>query len=370
MAFDRIKAAAAALMQSPPPVSPWQADDVLTRLTLSEVFGFSGQPVTRSQAMQLGPVKRGRKLVTGQLGGFPLVVYRGRERHPQQPAFTVQLEPGRPRAITMAWIGDALMFFGRAFLEVKARDWTGRPAAFGFVPEWQARTDGAGTLLAIDGRKVGPRDWIRIDADDEGLLTSAQEDINQALAIKLAVGRAASNPVPSIDLHQTGGDQLTDPQIDRLVARWAQARRGENGGISFTNQSIEAKVLGQNVEQLLIAARNQSAIDLANQMNLPAWAVDASVEGGSLTYSNVPSRTRELIDYTLAPYMNAIAGRLSMDDILPAGTWCAFDTSAALQGTFAERLTGYKAGIEAGIYTAEECRDMERGIPLEERTTQ
>lgn len=367
--FDRLKAAAAALTQSPPPVSPWQPADALTQLTLSEVFGFDGRPVSRSQAMTLGPVKRGRKLVTGQLGSFPLVVYRGHDQLATQPSITMQPEAGRPRAITFAWVADALMFHGRAFLEVLGRDWTGRPSGFSFVPEWKARTDGAGTLLAIDGRKVGPRDWIRIDADDEGLLTSGREDINQALAIKLAVGRAAANPVPSIDLHQTAGEQMTNKEIDSLVSRWASARAGQNGGISYTNQSIEARVLGQNVEQLLIAARNQSAIDLANQMNLPAWAVDASVEGSSLTYSNVPSRTRELIDYTLMPFMNAIAGRLSMDDVLPAGTWCQFDTSAALQGTFAERMTGYKTAIDAAIYTPEECRALERGLPLEERKT-
>lgn len=365
--FERLKAAAAAFSQTPPPVSPWQPSDALQQLTLSEVFGFAGQPVSRAQAMTLGPVKKGRKLVTGQIGAFPLVVYRGTQRLDVQPAITMQPEAGRPRAITLAWVADALMFYGRAYLEVLSRDWTGRPARFSFVPEWAARTDGAGALLAIDGRKVGPRDWIRIDADDEGLLASAREDINQALAIKIAVGRAASNPVPSIDLHQTGGEQLTNNQIDTLVSRWAAARAGQNGGIAFTNQSIEAKVLGQNVEQLLIAARNQSAIDLANQMNLPAWAVDASIEGSSLTYSNVPSRTRELIDYTLTPYMNAIAGRLSMDDVLPAGTWCGFDTSAALQGSFSERMTGYKTAVEAQIYTPEECRALERGLPLEER---
>lgn len=367
--FDRLKAAAAALTQPPAPVSPWQPADALTRLTLGELFGFAGQPVSRSQAMQLGPIKRGRKLVTGQIASFPLVVYRGHERIKPQPSFVGQLEAGRPRAITIAWLVDALMFHGRAFLEVTSRDWQGRPSRFAFVPEWSARTDGAGALLAIEGRKIGPRDWVRIDADDEGLLTSGQEDINQALAIKQAVGRAANNPVPSIELHQTGGEQMTNAQIDQLTARWAAARNGQNGGVAYTNQSIETKAHGQAVEQLLISARNQSAIDLANQMNLPAWAVDASVSGSSLTYSNVPSRTRELIDYTLTPYMNAIAGRLSMDDILPAGTWCAFDTSAALQGSFTERMTGYKAAIEARIYTADDCLAIERGIPLEDRTS-
>lgn len=360
---------AAAPSESLPPASPWQPNDVLVQHTLADLFGFAGLEVTRSQAMSLAPIKRGRKLITGQIGAFPLVAYRGHDLMSTQPAIMRQLERGRPQAVTLAWIVDALMFYGRAYLEIKARDWTARPTAFAFVPEWQARTDGAGNLLAIDSRKVNASDWIRIDADDEGILKSGRHDINEALAIKLASRRASQNPVPSIELHQTGGEQLTDDQIDKLIARWAAARQGENGGVAFTNQSIETKVQGQPAEQLLISARNQASIDLAGHMNLPAWAVDASVEGGSLTYSNVPSRSRELIDYTFTPYMNAIAGRLSLDDVLPAGQWCSFNTTQALQGNFPERMTGYKTAIDAGIYTADECRQMERGIPLEERNT-
>lgn len=366
--FDRFRSWLTASPQQLPPASPWARPDALEQQTLAELFGFAGRPVDRAQAMTLGPVKRGRKLIAGQLAAFPIVVFRGRERLATQPAFTSQLEAGRPRATTIAWIVDALFFYGRAYLEVKQRDYTGRPTLFAFVPEWQARTDDTGALIAVGNRPVG-RDWIRIDADDEGFLISAREDVNEALAIKHAARRAAQNPVPSIELHQTGGPDLTDPQIDKLISRWAAARRGENGGVAYTSPSIETKVQGQPVEQLLITARNQAAIELANHMNLPAWAVDASVSGGSLTYSNVPSRTRELVDYTLQPYMDAIAGRLSMDDILPAGTWCTFDTSRVLQGNFAERMTGYKAAIDAQIYTAEECRLLELGVPLEERTT-
>lgn len=368
--FDRFRNwLTAAPTMTPPPASPWAPSDALVEHTLADLFGLDGRPVSRAQAMRLGPIKRGRKLITGQIGAFPLVVLKGADQVSPQPAFTSQLEAGRSRSVTIAWVVDALMFFGRAYLEVTARYYDGRPSRFRFVPEWQAKTDGDGNLLAIGDRKVGPRDWIRIDADDEGLLENGRDDLNEMMAIKIASRRAADNPVPSIELHQTSGEQLTDDQIDKLVARWAAARRGKNGGAAYTNQSIETKVHGQPVEQLLIAARNQASIDLANHMNLPAWAVDASVTGGSLTYSNVPSRTRELVDYTLTPYMNAIAGRLSADDVLPAGTWCAFDTSQVLQGNFSERMGGYKTAIDAGIYTADECRQLERGIPLEERTT-
>ena len=54
-----------------------------------------------------------------------------------------------------------------------------------------------------------------------------------------------------------------------------------------------------------------------------------------------------------------------MDDILPAGQWCKFDTNQLTRGTMVERAAGYKAMIEAGVLSAEQCKDIEAGIPLE-----
>lgn len=377
MFFDRFRTASQLLTAAQAPAvtpmpqlgSPWADADALSRLTLSELFGYSGRPVTRKQAMSIAPIKRGRNLIAGQIGHYPLIVMRGSARLPKQPALTTQIEAGRPRAITLAWIADALLFFGRAFLTIASRDYTGRPTAFRFVPEWQAQTDGAGNLLAVDGHRLSARDWVRIDGPDEGLLATSETDINDALALKLATAKASANPVPSIELHQVGTEPMTDAEIAALVNAWAQARSGLNGGVAYTNAAIETKTHGQAAEQLLINARNQSKIDLASDMNLPAWAVDASVTGSSLTYSNVQSRTRELIDYTLTPIMDAIVGRLSMDDILPAGQWATFDTSTVLAGSFGERMTAYGTAIDKGIYTAAECRALESGVPLEQSTT-
>ena len=64
--------------------------------------------------------------------------------------------------------------------------------------------------------------------------------------------------------------------------------------------------------------------------------------------------------------MDAIAGRLSLDDVLPRGQWCKFDTSQILQGSFSDRMTAYKTAIDAGIYTPEDVRQLEAGNTLEE----
>ena len=100
-------------------------------------------------------------------------------------------------------------------------------------------------------------------------------------------------------------------------------------------------------------------------MNVPAWVVDAPIEGNSLTYSNIESRTRELIDYGLAPYLSAIEDRLSLDDVLPRGQWARFDTTLITRGDLKTRAEAYSAAQQAGILTADECKTFETGRPAE-----
>jgi len=115
----------------------------------------------------------------------------------------------------------------------------------------------------------------------------------------------------------------------------------------------------------LINAQNLADINLARAMGAPAWMIDASVNGSSITYGNVNSRSRELVEDTLQPYMDAIMQRLSLDDVLAAGVWARMDASDLLKDSYAVRMGGHKTAIEAGVYTAEEVRSMEMGIPLE-----
>lgn len=340
----------------------------MERTTFSEIFGTDTLDVTRTTGMGLGALAKGRHLISQTLGGFPLVGMRGNARLEQQPLICRQPEAGRPRSTTLLWAADAMYWYGRVWYIATDR----ASATEGefikrvrWVPEWDAEFDSRGELVAAFGDPVEARNVVRVDGPHEGILNFGKSKIREAIAIEAAAANASNNPVPSIDLHQTGGTQLTDAQIDALTARWVAARTKRGGGVGYTNQTIEAKVMGLPVEQLLIAARKQSDLDLVRMAGLPAWAADVPVEGANLTYSNSPSRARELIDFTLQGYMTAWTDRFSMDDILPRGQWCRFDTTAVLQGNFKERMEGYKAAIDAGIYTADECRLIESGLALE-----
>jgi hypothetical protein len=351
-----------------PVSSPWSTRETIVATTFASLFDLEYIPVTRSTGMGIGVLAKGRHLITTVVGGFPIVGMRGNEAMADQPLICRQPEPGRPRSVTITWAMDAMYWYGRVWYVVVDRypeAEGGRPRRVRWVPEWEAEIDPQGRLVKAFAAAVEQRDVIRVDGPHEGLLNFATGLIREAIAIEAAAANAADNPVPSIDLHQVGGNPLGDTEIDALTARWVASRKKKGGGVGYTNANIEAKVLGQPVEQLLIAARQQSDLNLIRAAGLPAWAGDVPIEGSNITYSNSPSRTRELLDLSADAYMRAWADRFSMDDILPAGQWCLFDTTGILRGNFKERMEGYKAAIDAGIYTADQCRLLEAGLALE-----
>ncbi len=340
-------------------LTPFPTSDHLQGVVWAELLGLENRPVDRRMAMSMPPLAKARNLLCATGGRLPL---RARDRlGARDEALLAQPEPGRPAYVTWSWVIDALIWWGRAWLVVTDRyAETGRPRSVRWVPEWDATTDSTGTLTEANGVPVSPAEVIRIDGHHEGVLHFAAHSIREAEAISRATLNAARNPVPSVELHQTGGDPIPADEVDRLRKQWGRARQGEHGGVAFTNQQIEARMHGQAAEQLLLGARNAIALDLARAVGVPAWLVDATVEGSSLTYSNVPSRSRELIDFGLMPYLASIEARLSMDDVTAHGVAVRFDTSALLRGDFRDRMDAYKAAQDSGIYTTDELRQMER----------
>lgn len=345
--------------------SPMADRSHLEAVTFAHLAGIDleGLPVTRTQAMSIAAVARGRHLITGTIARLPLVTMQG-ERPAAAPAPLLERpEQGRPRFQTLAWTVDAMMFYGRAWWLVASKGTNGYPVSVQWVPEWETRLDEQGNLIQAYGRDVNPSDVIRIDAPHEGLLNYAGDRLRAAIRLDRAALVASSNPVPAVELHQTSGTALTSEQANELVATYSAQR--SKSGVSYSSQNIETRTHGAQPENLLIDGRKASALDIARLMNLPAWALDAPSEGSSITYSNTPSRSRELLDYTLAPYMEAITARLSSDDVLGAGSWARFNTDPLLFEDFASRMNAYKTALETGVYTLDDLKARENGAPLE-----
>lgn len=340
-----------------PLASPWSNGDHLTQITLDDLYGItSDMAVTRSKAMRLPVISKARRLAAGQIGRMALLNTKAGRPAPQQMPLLAQPERERHAAGSLAWLVDAMMFYPRTWWIVQDRDSYGWPLWVKQLPQGEAGFDSEGKLTTAWGKPVQARDVIEFESPDSGLLIDAADTIRRAYAINRAAALAEANPVPSIDLHNTGVD-MDDAEIDKLIERWVNARTGS--GVGYTSKGLEAKVLGLQPQQLLIDGRARLDLELARHIGMPAWLADVAVEGSTLTYSNRASRNAEIIDLFLAPFMTAITARLSMGDVTPRGWTVSFTTDDLTRDDMKTRFETYEIGKRGGFITNDQVAEWE-----------
>lgn len=310
-----------------PFVTPWSSSD-LQRIVFEDIFGTDVPSNTRSAAMRIPAIARGRNVMVSSVARNPLVAMRVDQRIEPQPTWLSAATGGTSPQLRMAWTVDDLIFYGRSL-------WWRENGSDNFplgaqrvdIGDWSINDD---NRVEVNGEVVeDPRQIIVFFGLHEGILSYGCEAIGDIRALYAAVRKRLRNPIPGLDLHQTGGTPMLDDEIDALIARWAKAREGVNGAIGYTSQYIEAKPMsGGDDGALMIDARNAAAVDAARMIGVSASVIDATSPKASLNYETTENRNAELVDRDIALYMDPIAWRLSLDDVTPHGTRIAFDTSA------------------------------------------
>ncbi|WP_217182609.1 phage portal protein [Streptomyces sp. AC495_CC817] len=359
MTFLASLAAALGLRTTTPQVrSPWREDGILEHVTYEALYGdVSEVYVSRDRAMRLPVISKARRAACVTVGRLPLAATRPNGRPWPLGTFPIleQPEAGVPLSNTLAWTIDGLMFHPYVFWQVTARDSYGWPVKARLVPHSEADVNEAGELIAAFGEKVTDG-FIRFDGFGAGLLRDGGDTIRRAMVLNRVAALAEANPVPSIELHNEGED-ISDEQIDAMVARWVQKRK--TGNVAYTNRNLKAIPHGQQPEQLLIDARKRIDLELTRHTGAPAWVTDTPIEGASLTYQNRASRNWELIDLFLTEYMTAIEDRLSMADVTPRGTQVKFLTDELTRDDMKTRFETYGIGKKHAFITDEWIAEQE-----------
>jgi HK97 family phage portal protein len=114
---------------------------------------------------------------------------------------------------------------------------------------------------------------------------------------------------------------------------------------------------------MFVDAIQNTATQIARMMNVPAYYISAD-QNNSMTYANVQDERKQFVALTLAPYINAIADRLSMDDITARGNIVKFDVdSAFLKTDPMERLNVIEKMLTLGLITLDQAMEMEDLTP-------
>jgi hypothetical protein len=337
--------------------SPWSDPSHLAHIDLRALF-YVGEnwSLDRGSAMKIATVAKLRNMIAGTIGRLPLYDVKAGVRNPNPRTILTSPDPTIPRSTLLTWTVDQLIFYPCTWWHVIGRDFYGWPNAVELVMRHDAELNGRGELVRINGNPVSPADVIRFDAPSAGLLTDGERTLRRAMVIEAAAARAEDNPVPSFELHNVG-ENLSEQEIDQLLTRWVEARR--KYGVAYTSKGLETKDHGAAPEQLLIDGRRRVDLEIVRHMNAQPWMAGVATEGTSLTYANVQDQWRDAINITFAPYMSAVADRLSMPDVTPRGWEVRFDADSLTQDPQGTRFANYEVGLRAGFLTQEQIAAWE-----------
>lgn len=309
-----------------PEVRSPMSDGTLTAIVWADLIGDEFRPVTRAAAMAIPALARQRHLICGTLARCPLVSMTGEAVDANQPSWLYRTDSAVSTYHRTLWTADDLIFYGWSLWSRTMAAGTTFPLDAVRVPWERWAFDKVGNIL-VDGKKVAAAEVILIPGAHEGIVNFGGGAIRRAIDNANASATAARNPSAYMELHYTGEEPLTDTQIDSLIERWAAARRGENGGVSYTGKNVELKEHGTHESHLLIEGRNADAVDMSRLVSSPSSMADATNAGASLTYETTDGRNGEFIDYGVSLYADPIAARLSLDDCVARGHRVAFDYS-------------------------------------------
>jgi HK97 family phage portal protein len=327
--------------------------------------------IDRMSALSIPAVSRCRNLICGVIGSMELSLQLKKtdEDLPPLPWIT-QPSLNQPFPVTMAFTVDSLLFFGTAYWEItETYADSGYPARFQWVANSRVTPKYNKTNTFIEGYQVdgfvrpmsGIGSLVTFQSMNDGILNIGARTLKQALDIDKASAIAASTPMPSGILKNSGAD-LGESEVTGLLSAWRNARNNRStayltSSLDFIPTSFSPK------DQMLQEAKQYMATEIARLCNVPAYYISADMNN-SMTYSNVQDERRQFVSLSLQPYISAIESRLSMNDITPSTQYVEFDLdSGFLRANPMERLNVIEKMLNLGLIDVQQAMSMEELSP-------
>lgn len=335
---------------------------VLYGLPSLDDYIYGRAQITRKEALSVPAIKRARDLICGGIGQFPLILLDPAGKQTQWNLLS-QPESGVARSVTMTRTVEDMLLTERAWWHVTHLGWHGKPAeilqllgdTITVRPKYVSYPYGQAYVWPdVPG-------LIRIDSPNGGLLSSSPA-IRAYIALAMIAMRSVDGAPPT-DWFTAGddGEDPEDDEIPEILNDWAAARQRRS--TAFVPKSLKYNRDGFNPEQLQMSQAREFAItEIARLTGIDAE--ELSVSTTSRTYFNAQDRRRDRLESVLGPYMTAIEGRLSMEDVTPRGYRVVFDTSSYLRLDDQAAATTDQTLIAAKVLLPDEAREKRGLQPL------
>ena len=332
-------------------------------------YGYSNyypSPISRVTALSVPAIKRCRDLICGTIASIPLEYYKkSTGEHIASPRWVEQPSKSQPRFETMYYTLDSLLMFGTAYWRItETYQEDGRMANAEWIGNGRVsfETDPLShyiTQYYVDGTPVpmsGLGSLITFQKD-EGILSTGARTIQAAVDVQRAAAIAAATPMAQGILRNTGAD-LPPQEVSGLLAAWKRSR--QNNATAYLTSTLEFQPVQFSPKDMLYNEAIQNlATECARLCSVDPYYVSAS-QNTTMTYANVQDERKQMVAFTLQPYVSAIESRLSMNDVSTDGHFVKF----ALDDSFLrtepmERLLVLEKMLSMGLITIEQAMEME-----------
>ena len=303
----------------------------------------------RNAAISVPTINRARDLMASVIGSMPLRMYkevwneteRKMEKEYLAPRSWIRRpDPTVPFQFLMSFTLDDLMMFGRAFWHVSSRYADGLPATMQRLPAGSiTTTDQSGPVwfapssqVYFQGGEIDPANLIQFLSPAQGLIYSAPNAIDTALKLEAARNRNASSSIPAGILRQTENSEPLDAQSLSDLAAQFNAARASNQTAALNQYLTYTETNATPDKMLLIEASQYQSLEMSRLANVPPYLV--GVATGAYSYQSSQQARADLYLFGVKLYADAIAGALSMDNVLPRGTYVEFDADEYLEENF------------------------------------
>lgn len=241
------------------------------------------------------------------------------------------------------------------------------------LPDWRVQytvsssTDGA----SIMGRYFGDRVFhLRNFASDGywGLSTigNHREGIGLAMQLETHAANAYRNGLQSkvwVELE----DELGQDELGEFKKQLKRLSGAKNSGETpvFSGAKLHSMAGMTATDAQYIESRRLQKQEIASIFGVPLFLLN-DTEKSTTWGTGLEQLSRSFVRFSLMPRLSRL-GQTLVKELIPArqrmSTKIVFDTDQFTLGEFKERMDGYKSGIEAGVLSPNECREIEGRNP-------
>lgn len=331
--------------------------------------GGSAPRVGRVEALTVPAVQCGRNLLCS-IATLPLVQKDNGNTVVRNPLLE-QIDPDFANVVTLSMTVEDLVFEGVAWWRITSFGFDGYPAsAIRLEPssvtvnttsssavssDLMAGNDGT---VWVNDEKVPWSQLIKFDSPNPAVLKYGGRSIRRAILLDQAARLYADDfKAQEYFTPADGMDPAEDDDIKEILEGWRDSRKKRSTAYVPANLKYNTVDVMSPVDLQLKDLQKQVTLEIANAFGVDPE--DLGISTTSRSYQNAVDRRRDRVNDVLAPFMRAIADRLSMGDVTKRGYRVEFDLTDYMKANPTERVGYYQAMKAMGVMTAEEIRAAE-----------